>query len=306
MAITKIIQYPFLALVLACSAVISAARAQGSTPRTITTWSNGQVSTEDLAAELLKGPPESRASAQEDPATVSKLIDGIQLYRELARRAKIDGVANDPLVQRAVLLAQERELGNLYLQKQIQIHIEALGDLAGAAREQYSINSKQYSVPERRALAHILISNRTRSDSEALKIAEELRSKLVEDPKKFVELASNFTDDAGSRQRGGGLGMVARGTMVKEFETMAFSMTKPEQLSEIVKTQFGYHIIKLISIEPARMQSFDEVKDRIISEMRQRASNSARDKITREIRNDSSIKVDDKVFEDFTGSKRIK
>jgi peptidyl-prolyl cis-trans isomerase C len=279
---------------------------QAESPKVVTIWSQGEVTTDDIRAELLRGPAESRASAQADPATVSKLIDGIQLYRELARRAKGAGIQADPLVQRALQLSQEKELGSLYLQQQIQLQIDSLGDLTTVAKEQYLVNVKQYAVPEKRALSHILISNRPRSDAEAKKTAQELRAKIVESPDQFVDLAMSNTDDQGSRQRGGGLGFVSKGSMVKEFEESAFALSKPGQISEVVKTQFGYHIIKLLGIEPPRTLPFDEVKEKIISEIRQRVSNSARDKITREIRNDPTIKVEDNIFEQFTGAKKIK
>ena len=76
----------------------------------------------------------------------------------------------------------------------------------------------------------------------------------------FDELAREASDDKGSGQRGGDLGTFGKGSMVPEFEAAAFALTKPGQLSEPVKSQFGYHVIELLERIPARRQTFEDVR----------------------------------------------
>ncbi len=91
--------------------------------------------------------------------------------------------------------------------------------------------------------AHILISSSGRTEEEALAIAREVRKNLTAE--NFAEYASLFSEDPGSAPRGGDLGFFGRGVMVAEFEQAAFSLQQGE-ISGLVKTQFGYHIIYLI------------------------------------------------------------
>jgi peptidyl-prolyl cis-trans isomerase D len=83
------------------------------------------------------------------------------------------------------------------------------------------------------------------------KTADDLLTQLRADPGKFAELAKQYSQDPGSKDNGGDLGFFARGAMVKPFEEAVFKL-KPGQMSGLVESDFGYHIIKLIAIKPAK------------------------------------------------------
>lgn len=108
--------------------------------------------------------------------------------------------------------------------------------------------------------AHILAGLRNESEvvdsSEALQKIKEVQKKLSEG-RDFRELALEYSDDKGSAAVGGELGFFGRGSMVPEFENVAFKL-QPGQISDIVKTRFGYHLIKLIDIAPE--PDFEEAK----------------------------------------------
>src|SRR6185295_8981149 len=88
----------------------------------------------------------------------------------------------------------------------------------------------------------------------------------------FAKLASENSDDPGSKQRGGDLDWVARGQTVEPFEKAAFALQKPNELSPVVETQFGYHVIQLLEHKPADVVPFDQVKERISAFLKQRQS----------------------------------
>lgn len=115
--------------------------------------------------------------------------------------------------------------------------------------------------PGRRHVAHILIPFRqdsiVRTDSEALALAEDIYSK-AQSGANFGELAKQYSTDMASAQNGGALGWFGLGEMVEPFERAAFALNTPGELSRPVKTQFGYHIIKLI--EKKGIPSFEERK----------------------------------------------
>ncbi len=104
--------------------------------------------------------------------------------------------------------------------------------------------NKVYFLPrEQVEAAHILISTENRTDEEALAKITELRDKAT--PRNFAQLARENSDDAGSGEQGGYLGWFGKGRMVKPFEDAAFALEKGE-ISEPVKTQFGYHVIMVV------------------------------------------------------------
>ena len=92
--------------------------------------------------------------------------------------------------------------------------------------------------------------------------AEQLLAQIRQAPQSFAELAKQHSQDPGSAANGGDLGFFARNMMVKSFEDAVFQM-KPEEISGLVETDHGFHIIKLSEIKPAKLVSFNEVKSQV-------------------------------------------
>ena len=126
------------------------------------------------------------------------------------------------------------------------------------------------SKEERRA-SHILISSSKESSStekkSALEKAQNLLVTLRKSPQLFADLAKKNSQDPGSSTKGGDLDFFARGAMVKPFEEVAFSLKKGE-ISEIVETEFGYHIILLTDIKSAGGSSFADAKSTLEQDMK--------------------------------------
>ena len=130
----------------------------------------------------------------------------------------------------------------------------------------YEKEKSTYQIPEKRQARHILFKADKTSTAEQhaaqLKNAEDALAK-ARAGKDFSTLAKNLSEDT-SKTRGGDLGAFAQGRMVKEFDDAVFSM-QPGAISDIVKTAFGYHIIKLEKILPATTRSIEDVRADIIS-----------------------------------------
>src|SRR6185436_16273591 len=118
----------------------------------------------------------------------------------------------------------------------------------------YAARSSQYRQEEQRRVSHILIqaaADAKPAEKEAAKKkAEALLAEMRKSPDRFAELAKANSQDPGSAEKGGELGVVAPGMMVKPFEEAAFKL-KEGETSGIVETDFGYHIIRVTGIEPA-------------------------------------------------------
>jgi len=142
-------------------------------------------------------------------------------------------------------------------------------------KKQYDANVNQYTAAEERSAAHILIAVKSdASDADkaaAKKLADDLAARARANPTKFGDLAKEYSKDPGSAEQGGDLGSFGRGTMVKPFEDAAFA-AKPGEIVGPVKTDFGWHIIKVTGVKAPHMQPFDEVKGQIETDLkRQRA-----------------------------------
>lgn len=145
-----------------------------------------------------------------------------------------------------------------------------------AARKFYEANAERFGQPEERSARHILISAAADASADEVAKAGEkaaaILAQLRSDPKRFTELAKAESQDPGSAPRGGDLGFFGRGAMVKPFEDAVFSLGKG-QISDVVRSDFGFHIIEVTDIKVAHARPFEQVKAEIVDELkRQEAS----------------------------------
>ena len=137
------------------------------------------------------------------------------------------------------------------------------------AKKFYDENASKFQGSEQRHASHILIgagaSASPEAKAEAKKKAEQVLAEVKKNPAKFAELAKKYSQDPGSAEKGGDLGTFGRGSMVKPFEDAAFSM-KPGEVSGLVQSDFGYHIIKLTEIV-GQGQGFETLKPQIRAEL---------------------------------------
>lgn len=142
---------------------------------------------------------------------------------------------------------------------------------------QSAIEAGRYQTEEVRNASHILVSVPDNAEEAVIadkkKKAEEILQRLNKG-ENFAELAKKESEDPGSAQQGGDLGDVRRGVMVKPFEDALFALEKGK-LSEPVLTRFGFHIIKVNTIQPAQVQAFNEVKDEIEQNYRKEQTDAA-------------------------------
>jgi peptidyl-prolyl cis-trans isomerase D len=141
-------------------------------------------------------------------------------------------------------------------------------------RQAYSGSMDNFRMPERVKARHILLMTQGKSDAEkkqALTKAQDLLKQL-RGGADFADLAKKNSQDPGSAQNGGDLGFIVRGQTVPEFEKVAFT-AKPKEISDVVTTQYGYHIIQVMEKEPARVKPFEEVKTALAEELKKQEVN---------------------------------
>lgn len=187
------------------------------------------------------------------------------------------------------------ELGNqLLVQKLIttQILPSAIVD-EQTAKAFYDQNQAQMQQPERRHLRHILIRAEEKAPAadkaKAKAKAEELlaRIKKGED---FAKLASESSEDPGSKVRGGDLSWIAQGQTVPQFEQAAWAL-KPNEVSPVVESPFGFHIIQMLEKQEPTAVPFDQVKGRIISLLQQQKTQEGVKQRVEALRAKSSVQT---------------
>jgi peptidyl-prolyl cis-trans isomerase D len=129
----------------------------------------------------------------------------------------------------------------------------------------YNDNISQYSTPEQIRASHILLRLEGKDEAKVRAQAEELLKKARAGAD-FADLARQNSEDEASAKNGGDLDWFGRGRMVPEFDTAAFAL-EPGQISDLVKTDFGYHIIKLVEKKPGTTRSLEEVRPQLVDQL---------------------------------------
>ncbi len=152
----------------------------------------------------------------------------------------------------------------------IEINLASITERISVDREnsyaRYQESLEAYSSPEVRDASHILIQVSGEENEQALAQITRIRERL-DNGESFADLAREHSQDTGSAGDGGSLGEVERGIMAQAFETSLFSL-QPGQISEPVKTNFGWHLIQLHSVSGGEAQSFESVRAEIEDEIR--------------------------------------
>ncbi len=141
----------------------------------------------------------------------------------------------------------------------------------------YEQNAARLSGQEERRASHILINAPASASAaerqKAKARAEELLAQVKKSPESFADVAKKNSQDSGSAVNGGDLDFFARGAMVKPFEAAAFAMQKGD-ISAVVETEFGYHIIRLTDIKLAKQRSFEEMKPELEADLKKQKAQS--------------------------------
>lgn len=231
-----------------------------------------KVTEADIAGDALRIPVEARKANLSKPENVLQLANNLVIRRELAAKAEAAGVAKDPGVEAALRIAREKVLSDALFaridaaSKPKQEVVERL------ALATYKSNPERFQTGAQTSARHILIKSDT---PEAKAKAEAILAQLKAGAD-FATLAREMSEDPGTKANGGELGFFGKGTMVAPFEAALDKLQKPGELSGLVETQFGYHIIKLEARRPAGPRPYDEVKAALEREIAVKILNDAR------------------------------
>ena len=208
---------------------------------------------------------------------VNEMIVEELLYNE-AKKRKLD---RDPDIKNLINDATKKILISMIVEEQVKKSAPVSED---DVKAYYEDNKEKYVVPEMIKASHILTS----TQEEAEKAKGELDRGA-----EFAAVAQEYSKDL-TKDRGGDLGYFSKGQMIPEFEKTAFGLNIG-QTSGIIKTRFGYHIIKLTDRKPAVYQSFDDVKDTIMTSIIRDSQRKSFDEFTNKLKDKAKISIDDKL-----------
>lgn len=180
----------------------------------------------------------------------------------ISRLAREKGLEKEPDVKEQLNLLSNDLLSTLYVEKEVidKIHVSE-ADM----KLYYKVNKEDFPSPEMVRARDIFIKVDGSAPESAKKEAKEKAEGILKKVKEggdFAKLASKYSDDKVAAKKGGDLGFFKKGMMVPEFEKAAFAL-KPGEVSDVVETPRGFHIIKLEAVKKAGTKPYEEVKDKI-------------------------------------------
>jgi peptidyl-prolyl cis-trans isomerase C len=272
-------------------------------PAAVQTLAQGQnivITDLDVQADAQRIPPDVRPLILARPQNVGQMASDLYVFRNMAKMAQQLGMERDPRVAAALQVARDRVLANAWMDALDEKNMPSLEAAEKQARSIYQAQPDRFKVGEEVRARHILISGK---DAEARAKAEQVLAQLKSGAD-FATLAREVSADKGSAARGGDLGFFGRDRMAPEFEKAAFALQKPGDLSTVVETQFGQHIIQLEARRPAGIKPFEEVREGMVKEIRSIAAKDVRSATAEQLRAD--VKVDNAAVEAFASKNEPK
>lgn len=249
--------------------------------QTLAEVNGGIITTADFKKEVETLPPYLKPMA-ETPEGKKELMDTMIIREIIMQQAQKDGLDKSQEVTDKLQELKKRIIVEAFLKKKV----EAQASLTDADLQKfYDQNKEKLKTGEQVRASHILV----KSEAEAQDILGQLKKGA-----NFEQLAAKYSIDA-AKTKGGDLGWFSKGSMIPDFEKVAFSM-KVGELSGIVKTQFGYHIIKLTGKRPAGIPPFDDVKEQIKAKLLPEKQQEVFQKLKEELKKDAKVSIHEDVL----------
>ena len=260
------------AMLVAMLPALASAPAFANDDAVIASGSGLSITKDEFKYLVVNAPKELQPKLlSEDSARYEVLVSTLATKTILRKLEALD-VAEDPAAYyrfRFDLLTLAKELDEKLFQRDLEIP-----DLEEVARERYRVSKEEIALsPERRVLSHILLLCSEDCDEAAKKGELEAIRQRVADGESFADLAIEFSQDPGSRPRGGLLKQpiaLKDANVDKTFRETAFELSEVGDVSLVVRSRFGYHIMRLEEIIPERIYTFEEVKKPLMDEVEKR------------------------------------
>ena len=251
---------------------------------------NKTITNADLDALISFYPQNQQAVIKADPKNREIMLRNLVTIMAVSDAARRQGFDKERAVKRQTQILTDEHLAKSYIQKRMLPQIKVTDKDVEAY---YKEHAKEFEKPETVKARHILIGFKEGIKDEEKKELKKKAEKVHDKAKggdDFAKLAAEYSDDPGSKTKGGDLGFFARGTMVHEFENAAFAL-KPGELSSIVETPYGYHIIKVDEKKAAETPAYDSIKEQVQAKATQAAEQKKVNDFIEKAMKDSKVEI---------------
>jgi len=242
-----------------------------------------KITLEKLDEMIQDLPPQFQAMAA---SRKGEFLDSVIDEKLLYAKALSENIDKDPKVKRQLEQISKQVVISELLRKEMEQKIRISDE---DAKNYYEANKDQYTEQEKYRASHILVD----TEQEAKDLI--VRLNAGED---FAALAKEKSK-CPSKEKGGDLGLASKGQMVPEFEAAALSL-EPGKISDVVKTQFGYHIIRLEEKQPSKERSFEEVKEQVKQTLLPLKQKEYFEAMIKELKNKNKVVVHEEVLQQAT------
>jgi len=262
-----------------------AAQTAGAPSTVVVKQGDAVVTLADVDAYAQGIPAKDRRGFFDNPNRLESLLTNLLLQKQLAAEARTLGIDKDPESKPQIDLAVETVLAKIRMQKfGADLKIPDLDELA---KEEFIAHKEKYQLPASVKVKHVLISTKDRSEDDARALAEKVAGEAKANPAGFDALIDKYSDDPGKVGNHGVITDAASGKYAPEFAQASAALKKPGELSPVVKTSFGFHVIELVERSEVQKRSFEEVKPDIIARLRTEYADKQVKDHTDKIRNQS-------------------
>jgi peptidyl-prolyl cis-trans isomerase C len=259
----------------------TAAAPSAASGEAVATYKGHTLTSGEVTKELERLPAPSRTYLAA-PDRKRQFVENLVMNDLLFQEGQKQGFDKDEEIERQVADLRKRLVVQRVM-KQYQTPPTITDEMVKA---QYDQNPALYSTTQIRA-SHILVKD----EKEAKDILAQLRA----NPEKFADIAREKSADTTSAKKGGDLGTFGQGRMVPDFERVAFTL-KQGEISDVVKTQYGYHIITVTERKEGEAKPFDQVKEQIRATMRNKGLQDQVQGHFEKLKKDADLKIDDEAL----------
>lgn len=252
-------------LTLAVYASSAAADVAADAKTVVASQGGVEVTLGDIDAFVQRVSQSDRAGYMNSPKRIESTILNLLVQKQLAAEARKLKLDQDPLVAKQVELATDDVLArvrNVKLRADLKIP-----DFSAQAEEQYAANKADYVTKGVVNVEHVLISTSKHDKESALKIAEQVAREAKANPAEFPKLVEKYSDDDSKAKNHGRIDDAGSENFVPAFAEAARKLTKPNEISPVVLSPFGYHVLRLLEHKPDVQQSYDQVSKSIIAKL---------------------------------------
>ena len=248
----------------------------------------------DYEKAVERVPENLRFEFSASPRRVQGMLNNLIVTKTLAAQARAHGTRSAASFVGGPVDDSDKALASAELKRVEADAAKSFDDRKAAfemkAREIYTLDRDKYRAPEEVRISDIAVTLKPRGEEAALARAKEARQKL-RDGVDFATVAREYSDDPTTRDKGGALPFVSAKALTPEYAKAVFAIQPVGTISEPIKAPSAYHVVRMDERRPARLQTFDEVRDSIMRELRAKYVTEQRELRIKSINEDPALQI---------------